>query len=170
MLNIDDRTAYENNQIEFWSCDCVKEPKYMYCVDGEYGATLMDFWKNYNCFPLKVVHNFIEEADDVYDDNKMYKYRVDEVHSIHELENILDNVGWKLTFENFFITNSSKEIKFNILTENTLKGKVSVQHPVFELGPADTLTEVILHGSSFLVGTNNNNLSAKEKIKEIILS
>lgn len=169
MVNINDRAVFENNQLDFWSCDCIKEPEYMYSVDGEYRTTLTDFWKNYNHFLLKVIHNFVREVDDLDDDDKMYRYRIDEVHSIDELDSILDDVGWKLTLDDFFITNSSKEIRFKVLDREILKGKVSTQYPIFELGPSDTLTEVILHGYSFLVGTNDTNLSTKEQVKKIVL-
>lgn len=169
MINIDDRTAYENEHIDFWACDCIKEPEYMYCVDGEYGTTLFDFWKNYNRFPLKVIHNFVREYDDLDDDDKRHRYRIDEVYSINELDRILDDVGWKLTFEDFFITNSSKEIKFKIQDRDELNGKVSGQYPIFELDSSDTLTEVILHGDSFIVGTNDISLSKKEQLYKVIL-
>lgn len=169
MINIDDRTAYENERIDFWACDCIKEPEYMYCVDGEYGTTLFDFWKNYHCFPLKVIHNFVRKFDDLDDDDKRHRYRIDEVHSINELDRILDDVGWKLTLDDFFITNSSKEIKFKIQDRDELKGKVSVQYPIFELDPSDTLTEVILHGDSFIVSTNDISLSKKEQLYKVIL-
>ncbi len=169
MVNIDDRTVYTNNRIDFWACDCIKEPEYMYSVDGEYGTTLSDFWKNYNSFPLKVIHNFVREVDDLDDDDKRLRYKIDEVHSKDELDSILDDVGWKLTLDDFFITNSSKEIRFKIQDRDELKGKVSVQYPIFELGPSDTLTEVISHGYSFLVGTNDIGLSTKEQLKKVIL-
>ncbi|WP_078414238.1 hypothetical protein [Priestia abyssalis] len=169
MVNIDDRTVYTNNRIDFWACDCIKEPEYMYSVDGEYGTTLSDFWKNYNRFPLKVIHNFVREVDDLDDDDKRLRYRIDEVHSMDELDSILDDVGWKLTLDDFFITNSSKEIRFKIQDRDELKGKVSIQYPIFELGPSDTLIEVILHGYSFLVATNDANLSTKEQVKKIVL-
>jgi hypothetical protein len=92
-----------------------------------------------------------------------------QVRSIDELDSILDDVGWKLTLDDFFITNSSNEIRFEILDTDILKGKVSVQYPIFELGSSDTLTEVILHGYSFLIGTNDTNLSTKEQVKKIVL-
>lgn len=169
MINIDDRTVYENNSIDFWACDCIKESEYMYNVDGEYRTTLTDFWKNYNRFPLKVIHNYVREVDDLDDDDKRLRYKIDEVHSIDELDNILNDVGWKLDLNDFFITNSSKEIRFKIQDRDELKGKVSPQYPVFEIGPSDTLTEVILHGYSFLVGTNDTNLSTKEQLKKVVL-
>jgi len=169
MVNIDDQTVYTNNRIDFWACDCITEPKYMYSVDGEYGTTLSDFWKNYNHFPLKVIHNFVREVDDLDDDEKRLRYRIDEVNSIDELDSILADVGWKLTLDNFFITNSSKEIRFKIQDRDELKGKVSAQYPIFELGPSDTMTEVILHGYSFLVGTKDICLSTKEQLKKVIL-
>ncbi|MEV5115433.1 hypothetical protein [Peribacillus frigoritolerans] len=170
MVDIDDRTVFENNRIDFWFCDCITEPEYMYSVDGEYETTLIEFWKNYNHFPLKVIHNFVREMDDLDNDDKVYRYQIDEVHSIDELKHILDDVGWKLTLEDFFITNSSKEIRFKKIDRETLKGKIPAQCPLFELGPGDTLTEVIIHGHSFLVGTNDSNLSTKEQVKKIVLS
>ena len=169
MINIDDRTVYENNRIDFWACDCIKKPEYMYNVDGKYRTTLTDFWKNYNRFPLKVIHNYVREVDDLDDDDKRLRYKIDEVHSIDELDNILNDVGWKLDLNDFFITNSSKEIRFKIQDRDKLKGKVSPQYPIFEIGPSDTLTEVILHGYSFLVGTNDTNLSTKEQLKKVVL-
>ena len=42
--------------------------------------------------------------DDLDNDDKVYRYQIDEVHSIDELKHILDDVGWKLTLEDFFIT------------------------------------------------------------------
>ncbi|MFC3882019.1 hypothetical protein ACFOU2_00140 [Bacillus songklensis] len=169
MADIDDETAYENNQLNFWFCECTKKPIYMYSVDGEYKKTLTDFWKNYNRFPLKVIHNFVREVDDLDSDDKRYTFNIDQVNSIDELENLLDDIGWKLTDDDFFITNSSKQIKFKTIDRGLLKGKVSAQKPIFELGPGETLTEVILHGYSFLIGTNAANLSSKERVKEIIL-
>ncbi|MED3997996.1 hypothetical protein P4647_25790 [Peribacillus frigoritolerans] len=74
MVDIDDRTVFENNGIDFWVCDCITEPEYMYSVDGEYETTLIEFWKNYNRFPLKVIHNFVREMDDLDNDDKVYRY------------------------------------------------------------------------------------------------
>ncbi|MDM5360691.1 hypothetical protein [Peribacillus sp. ACCC06369] len=45
MVDIDDRTVFENNRIDFWVCDCITEPEYMYSVDGEYETTLIEFGK-----------------------------------------------------------------------------------------------------------------------------
>ena len=65
---------------------------------------------------------------------------------------------------------SSKEIRFKKIDRETLKGKIPAQCPLFELGPGDTLTEVIIHGHSFLIGTNDSNLSTKDQVKKIVLS
>lgn len=43
------------------------------------------------------------------------------------------------------------------------------EKPLFELGPGDTLTEVILHGNSFLIGTQDHSLSTKKQVEEMIL-
>ena len=79
--------------------------------------------------------------------------RIDTVNSIVELDNILDETGRKLTEENFFITNSSKEIDFKTTEIVTLKGKLFAQKTIFELDSGEALTEVILHGRPFLLGT-----------------
>lgn len=59
--------------------------------------------------------------------------RIDTVNSIVELDNILDETGRKLTEENFYITNSSKEIDFKTTEIVTLKGKLFAQKTIFEL-------------------------------------
>jgi hypothetical protein len=169
MVNIDDETNFGNNQIDFWDCECTENPLFMYNVDGEFRETLTSFWRNYNSFPLKVVHNFVREIDDLDSDEKVYKLRIDTVNTIGELDNMLDEIGWKLTEEHFFITNSSKEMVFKSTEIDILNGKVFAQKPIFELDTGETLTEVILHGYSFLIGTNDTNLSTKELVKDISL-
>jgi hypothetical protein len=169
MVNIDDESNFENNQIDFWFCECTENPLFMYNVDGEFRKTLTTFWKNYNRFPLRVIHNFVREMDDLDSDDKRYKLRIDSVNSIVELDHILDEIGWKLIEENFFITDSSKKIVFKTTEIVGLKGKVFEQKPIFELNSGETLTEVILHGYSFLIATNDTKLSTKEMVKDIFL-
>ena len=169
MVNIDDESNFVNNQIDFWFCECTENPLFMYNVDGEFRETLTTFWKNYNSFPLKVIHNFVQEMDDLDSDDKRYKFRIDTVNSIVELDHVLDEIGWKLTEENFFITNSSKEIVFKTTEKVVLKRIVFGQKLIFELDSGETLTEVILHGYSFLIGTNDTKLSTKEMVKDIFL-
>ncbi|GAA1383123.1 hypothetical protein [Peribacillus frigoritolerans] len=61
---------------------------------------LVEYGKKYN---KKRPHNFVREMDDLDNDDKVYRYQIDEVHSIDELKHILDDVGWKLTLEDFFL-------------------------------------------------------------------
>ncbi|MCM3790017.1 hypothetical protein M3221_16640 [Domibacillus indicus] len=167
-IKIEDRTAFEDNQLDFWECECKEEPAYMYNVDGEYRKTLVEFWNHYNQFPLKVVHTRVWNMDDNQDYDKVYKLRIDVIQSIQELNQMMDEVGWKLVDETFFITNSSKPIQlktYPVVWSRKLMG----EKPLFELGPGDTLTEVILHGNSFLIGTQDHSLSTKKQVEEMIL-
>ncbi|MEI2362765.1 hypothetical protein [Priestia megaterium] len=169
MVNIDDETAWEDNKLDFWFCDCKTKPLNMYFVDGEYRKTLTDFWKSYNRFPLKVVHTLVNEIKDLDDKEKVYNFRIESINSINELNEMLDNIGWKLGEEKFFITNSTSDIEFKVIEEQTLKGKEQAQYPVFNLNRGETLTDTTLHGRAFVLGTNDVNLKTKEKLKKLLI-
>ncbi|WP_018395627.1 hypothetical protein [Bacillus sp. 37MA] len=168
MVKIDDETAWEDNQLDFWFCGCEIKPLSMYFIDGEYRKTLSDFWNSYNRYPLKVIHTLANETDDLKDNEKWNYFQIDIIHSIDELAEMLNDIGWKLGEEKFFITNSTSDIKFEIIEEETLMGKEQSQYPIFDLSIGESLTDTTLHGRAFVLGTNDAALNTKEKVKELI--
>lgn len=168
MTEIDDRTAFENEELLLIGCACIKEPYYMYSVYGEYATTLCDFWTGYNVFPLKVIHNYIENFDDLDVDDKRFNLRIEVIYSSKELNQLLDKIAWKLIFDDFYITNS----KNDVIIENKLRPdsfiNVPTPFPTFDLALNETVTEMTCDGNYFTLATNDRKLAEKQQVFEII--
>ena len=167
-MKVDDESAWE--VLDFWFCECKTKPSYMYFVDGEYRKTLTGFWRSYDSFPLQVIHTLVNEIDDLDDEAKRNNFRVERINSIDELDLLLNEIGWKLGEEKFFITNSFLQVEFILIVEQTLKGKETAQYPIFELGIGETLTDTILHGQAFVIGDNDFRLSTKEQVSKMVVT
>lgn len=168
MLTIDDRNDFVDGKLYLSDCSCLDEPHYMYSVCGEYATTICDFWTGYNVFPLKVIHNYIENFDDLDVDDKRFNLRIEVIHSGKELKQLLDKIAWKLIFDDFYITNSKNDVKI----ENKLRPdsfiNVPTPFPTFDLALDETVTEMTCDGDYFTIATNDRKLAEKEQIFEII--
>ncbi|MCM3790063.1 hypothetical protein M3221_16875 [Domibacillus indicus] len=171
MIQISERNEFVDNRLDFEECSCINTSKYMYDIEGNlFISHITDFLRNYNHFPMKVVHTLVKDMSDSDYDNKAHKFKIESIHSIEELNHILDEVGWKLINGKFFITDSINPITFTTYEFNLEKKKITAQKPLFELGNNETLIEAINHGYEFLLATNSDKLSTKEHVQKLLLT